>query len=87
MQKAKEQQEKRAKVVKPNAVEKSKLSNYFTKIQNEATTSDTDSVNTPAEETKIKLNRSETDNQDKEEGRIMLIAKMSCQTLFGSGKN
>ena len=50
---AKEQQEKRVKLIKKNAVEKSKTSNYFNKIQKEATTGDTDSHNTPAEEIKI----------------------------------
>ena len=63
---AKEQQEKRVKLTKKNAVEKSKTSNYFNKIQKEATTNDTDSHNTPAEEIKISWNESESNNKDEE---------------------
>ena len=66
-EKAKEHHEKRAKLAKKNAIEKSNISNYFSKIQNEATTSDTDSDNNPAEETKISSNESESENQDEEE--------------------
>ena len=61
-EKAKEHHEKRAKLAKKNAIEKSNISNYFSKIQNEATTSDTDSDNNPAEKTKISSNESESEN-------------------------
>ena len=51
--------------------------------KNEATTSDTNSDNTPAGETKISSNESESDNQDKEEERYSL-AKCQIKHYLGN---